>query len=495
MQDIAQKARKAIPWLAFSQSFRPVWDFLVGLTLARLLSPKEFGIIGMGTLFYATATVVSNFGISMKLVQASQLEEKFIRTAQTVSSVASVLVVAVLILLSSSISNFFDEPLAGQVLACLGINCFISGFGIVSGSILIRHMQFKQTSFIEIASSVTYALVAIPLAINSFGVWSLVFAANISVLTGTIGNCLVARYLPKYSWDRRAAKEIMQFGGCMTVSSILNQVARNIDYLLTGRFLGVQAVGLYKRAYDLAVIPKEKIADVLNQVFLPMLCEIKEDGHRARGTFFKMVKVTALLCLPILLGLLTTPEVVNVLYGQKWTSAAKPSQIMALGAIFYCLSSAQGTVIIAYGKTRHYLFVQMLYSILLIPLMILGLNFGIEGVSFGVTTSLIAVWAYSLILCSKILKFSILSYFMNLRSVIVSNVCILVTVLLLNQFFPIASDFGSIISKLTCGSIVYLILFIYSNDDVVREVRDYILINLSRYKILGLHYLKFWKIN
>lgn len=476
MQDISQKAKSGAAWLTLSQVLRPGWEFFVGVILARILSPKEFGIVAIGMIFFGLAAMLSSFGISSAIIQKDKLQNIHIRTAQTIATLFGVAMCIITIVASRLVSSFFKEPLAGLVLSYFSINFVTSSFGMIPTALMTKKVEFKKIAIIEILASIVYGISALVMAKLNFGVWSLVYSPVISVTFGSVITCFATNYLPKLGWDKAAAGEIIRFGGTLTTSSILNYTARNVDYLIIGKFLGATPLGLYKRAYDLAVLPKEKIVDSIGRVFFPSLCEIKDNKGWAKSAYLKTIKLISFISFPVLLGfILTAPELIKVVYGDKWSGAVKALQIMAWGGIFYCLLATSGSILLAYGKIKKYFYVQLIYAILLLLFTLFGVQFGIEGVAFGVSLALFVFWLINFTLCNQIIGLSIYEYFLVLKPILIVNGFLFVCVVLSDYLLANTQDAVKLIVKFLCGSMIYLGYFAISKDDMIKELRIMVL--------------------
>ncbi|MFA7060548.1 MAG: lipopolysaccharide biosynthesis protein, partial [Pedobacter sp.] len=290
MSVISQQAKSGVFWVSLSQIIQPGWEFVVGIVLARLLTPKDFGIVAMGGIFFSLATAVSNMGISNVLIQKEKLEQIDIDTSQTIAALFGVIIYIVLVLVSYFVSAFFKEPQVAGVLRVFSLNFLINGIAMIPAALLTKEMRFKAISIIDILSSVIYGFSALFMSYLGYGLWSLVYSVILSALFRSIASCIVASYIPRFGWHNATAVHIFKFGGGLTTASVLNYTARNLDFFIIGKYLGSAQLGLYKRAYDLAVIPKEKVADSLSRVLLPFLCKIRDDKAWTKSAFLKTIK-------------------------------------------------------------------------------------------------------------------------------------------------------------------------------------------------------------
>ncbi|NTU73477.1 oligosaccharide flippase family protein, partial [Candidatus Roizmanbacteria bacterium] len=260
----------------------------------------------------------------------------------------------------------------------------------------------------------------------------------------------------------------------------LNFGARNIDYFIVGKLLGAGSLGFYKRAYDLAVLPKEKVADLVGRVFFSSLCRIGEDKALARLAYEKALKIICFISLPVLLGfILTAPELIKVIYGDKWVGAIRPLQIMSFGGVFYCLIVLKGLILLSYAKVKQYFYVQLLYAVMLLCGAYVGVDYGIEGVALGVTISLFLLWLINLIVTNKIIGMTIYAYYYLLRPVLVVNGILFICVFAADSFLVGRQDVDRLFSKSVLGVAIYLSYFMFTKDSILKELRLKVLQMLS----------------
>lgn len=485
MDNASQLAKSGATWQAISQIVQPAWEFFVGILLARILSPKEFGIVAMGMILCGLATSLSNLGIPNVIIQKDNLDEVFVRTSQTIAILIGVALYLVLIASSYFMHTIFDEPLAGEVIRIFGVVFVINSVAMVPSALMIREMKFKANALVTISSSLIYGIAALVLAIQGYGLWSLVYAPMLSVAYRCLLLCVVTKYVPKLGWSKESAIHIGIFGGRLTASSILNFAARNVDFLIIGKFLGPTHLGLYKRAYDLAVIPKEKVADSLSSVLLPFLCKIKHDKKWVKSAFIKSNKASALICMPVLFFFaLNSTHLITALYGEKWIAAVPAFRIISLGGICYALMAPLGSILIAYGETEIYFKLQLIYSSLLVVSALVGVQFGILGVAIGAFLSLAIMFLISFYMTSKIIHLSLKEFVASLRLPLEIGLVTAVTTQTFGSLISFESSLFNVIFKLNLFALIYALFIAYSKDPILSEVREFIRGMLSRKKRL-----------
>lgn len=472
MEDFAIKAKSGASWVAISQVARPVWEFVVGIILARMLTPKDFGIVAMGMIFFSLASAISSLSITNVIIQKDKLERADILSAQTIAVGSGALMCFFLQLMSPLLGMFFKEPLAGTVLSVFSVNFIINGITIIPVALMTRKMQFRALSIIEIFGSFAYGFSALALAYFGFGLWSLVYSPIVSALLTACAICFAASYIPKFGWQRSSGIFIFKFGGTLSFASILNYVARNVDYFMVGKFLGATQLGVYKRAYDLAVIPKEKVAESISGIFFPFACKIRDDKRWTKSAFLKTSKAISFVCFPVLIFFnLSAAEIIDVLYGANWKGAVHAFKIISLGGMFYCLIVPFGGLLLTYGKVKLYSILQVAYATLLLVGSAVGVNFGIEGLATAVSITLLAYLLISIRFVQNIFPLSFADYLRNIQLPVCISTTIVIVIFLCGRIVSLHSTLLNLIINSALAAVVFFLYFILASDNLVLEFK------------------------
>jgi len=271
---------------------------------------------------------------------------------------------------------------------------FFNGISTLSYSLLQRNLKFRLLVNIEIFSYLFgYGVVAISLAFLNYGAWALV----LSQLTHSIVQCsLLLAFSPhpkKLQYNKNASKELINFGGGITLGNIFNYFARNGDYLIVGRFLGAEALGYYSRAYKLMTLPATILGNVMDRVLFPSIAKVQKDISELNILYKRSILIISLVSLPMSgLMFVLAPEIVNFVLGKGWEAAVSPFRILSLGALFRTGYKVSEALARAKGKVYKIAWAQLGYALLIIMGALIGKFWGISGVAFGVLAAIIVVY-------------------------------------------------------------------------------------------------------
>lgn len=396
-----------------------VWNFtglmidnglrmIVKLILARLLLPEDFGIIGFAVLFMGIINIFSDLGMSAALIQRKDTELKPIDydTAFWVGIGWGLFLAIVLTFIITPISvNFFNEPRLNSILPVLSISLIIGPLSTIHIVNITREMDFKRIVVPQNVSHVAAAIIAIVMAFMGFGVWSLVFQRLLAVFFLVLIYTFGSTWRPQMRFSKVSFKKIFNFGIYTTGTSIFNYLTGNIDYLLIGKMLGAQPLGIYSLAYNVTYIIRSQIMNVTNKVFFPVYSKIQNDSEKIKRYYFKIIKYNCIVIYPIMIALIFFAKpLVLIGLGEKWIEAVIPIQFMAGAGLVHLLTSSNTILLRGIGRPR----LEMIMSIIktmgvTVPFIVLGVIYnGINGAAAGLLASKTVIFFINNITLKKV---------------------------------------------------------------------------------------------
>lgn len=367
---------------------------VVNVALLRLLAPEDFGLLTTILVFVGFADLIASLGMGPALIQRPVLTEMHLRVAATLSLLAGSVLSLALIALAPLVAEYFAEPKLIAPLRVLAIGLWFAALAAPSRGLLVRAMNFKRLLVIELGSyCVGFAAVGITLAWLGYGVWSLVIGSLVTLILNAAA--LLANSPPKlpFSLSRRELRELLGFGSGVSLNSVINYFAANVDYLILGRYLGATPLGLYACAYRLIALPVTKIAATLSSAMFPSFAEIQTQQELLRRAYLRAVGATALATFPILLGCAAAADAIIVgLYGPAWSGAGASFQILSLAGMGKAIFHLAGPLAQASGQIRAEVWRQAVYLALLTSFCLVAVDRGIEAVAWAVVAG--SFWMY-----------------------------------------------------------------------------------------------------
>lgn len=362
------------------------------MILARLLGPRDFGLVGMVTAFTGVLNLLKDFGLSSATIQRTSVTDEQISTLFWINMLVGALLGLLTVAMAPLIAAFYHEPRLFAVTAVLAAGFIFNAAGVQHSALLQRQMRFTTMAVIGVVSLIVGAAIAIGGAKAGYGYWALV-AMTVSVpLTGTIGAWLAAGWAPGMPQRRTGIRSMMRFGGTVTLNGFVAYIAYNFDKILIGRYWGVDAIGIYGRAYQLVNIPTDNLNSAVGEVAFSALSRVQDDPSRLRNYFLKGYSLVLAMTLPLTIACVVfANDVVSVVLGPKWMDAVAIFRLLAPTIMIFALINPLGWLLLSLGLVRRSLNIALVFAPTIIAGYLLGLPYGPKGVAFAYS-AVMALW-------------------------------------------------------------------------------------------------------
>ena len=368
--------------------------FLVGLVLARLLSPEEYGLIGIITIFIAVFNSIVDSGFSNALIRKNDAKDIDYNTVFISNLVLSVVLFGVLYISAPAISNFFNQPQLIPLLRVMGLIVIINAFAIIQRTILVKQVDFKTQTKVSLISSISSGVVGIGMAIGGLGVWSLVGQQISRQFLNSAFLWIYSRWYPKLQFSIQSFKELFAFGWKLLVSSLIDTIWREIYQVIIGKCYSPVALGQYTRAQQFASICSSNLTTVVQRVSFPVLSSVQDDKERLKNGYKRIIKVAMLITFVLMLGLaaVAKPLVISLI-GEQWLPCVPFLQIICLQMMLYPLHSLNLNMLQVQGRSDLFLKLEIIKKIIAIGPLLLGIFVNIYWMLGGsVLTGFIAYY-------------------------------------------------------------------------------------------------------
>lgn len=358
--------------------------------MARLLTPADYGLLGMVIAFTAFISVFSELGLSAATVQKARLTHEQVSTLFWVNASFGALLALVTAGISPLIAWFYKEPELAWLTAALGAGFAIGGLGVQQTALLARRMQFVRLASASLTALILSSLVGILTAWYGWGPWALI-AMTISMRATTVaGVWILSGWVPGPLMLRRSGtRPMLRFGRDFAVFNVLYYFSQNLDKALLGRVWGADAVGYYTRGYHLMVLPITTVTKPLSRVIVPAFSRLQHDHARLRRAFSQAMGLIALVTFPMMVGAgILAPEVVRIVYGPQWGPIVPIFQILCVTGLFQGVYGSLGWLFVPTGRTDRLLRWGMFTMPIICIGYVLGLRWGAFGVAAGYTAAM-----------------------------------------------------------------------------------------------------------
>jgi PST family polysaccharide transporter len=450
----------SLSWSLLSQGVRQAVTFVIVVLLARLLTPRDFGLVAMVTALAGFAALFAELGISAALVQKKEITDEQLSSVFWLNLLCGILLSALFIFAAPFVSQFFREPRIEAITIALSLSFILNSFAIVHRILATKSLRFRTLAAAEIISTFSAGLLAVMLALNGYGYWSLVWQTLFVSIITNIVLWTYSPWRPMFRFRLASIRELLHFGANVMGTHTLEYWTRNIDNILIGRFLGSEALGFYSRAYSVLVFRINSLPRIVSRVFFPAISEIQDDKVRVKEVFLKTIGVIALITFPMTLGLFATAErFVLALFGEKWLEMVPVLRALCLLGLTTAAGSLTGSIYLSQGKANLHFRVGMILKTAVIAGIVVGLRWGIIGVAlcFGMVT-LVNVYA-SVRIAGTLIGLRFGEYLKVLVFPLGCSLAMAVPVWLLPRGFPVGvSPWLILAGQVMLGSTLYVAL-------------------------------------
>jgi PST family polysaccharide transporter len=362
------------------------------MVLARLLEPKDFGLVGMVTAFTGVLYLFRDFGLSTATVQRVNVTEDQISTLFWINILVGAILWLSLTLAAPFVVSFYHEPNLFWVTVILATGFLFNAAGVQHAALLERQMRFTALAAIDVISIAVSIAISIILAAAGFGYWALVTMSITPPFVMTVGFWLTTSWIPGKPSKQAQIRSLIHFGGTITLNGVVTYIAYNLEKVLLGRFWGPEALGIYGRSYQLISIPTENLNAAVGGIAFSALSRVQDDPPRFKNYFLKGYSLTLALTLPATIAVaLFAKDIILVLLGPKWKDSTVIFQLLAPTIVIFALINPLSWLLMSLGLVRRSLNIAFVLAPLLIAGYVVGLPFGPRGVALGYS-AVLTLW-------------------------------------------------------------------------------------------------------
>lgn len=353
-ESLKNAALKGVRWVLIAQIVTETSALVVTVVLARLISPAEFGHAAVALIFVPLASIITYEGFASALVQRKEYEPRHLRAAMLTSVLGGIVLSTLLFVLSQPVGGRLFGARTADLLEMVSPIFFIASLGAVSRALMLRRLNFRATSMIEMTALATGYAVSLALAIAGFDAPAIVAGGLTQSAVATTLLLIVARP-PLPRWDRAASREISAFGLPAAAAGLVHVGFQNVDYAILAARVSATQTGIFYRAFNLGVVYQDKISGVMMRLAFPVYSrtesrqELKEMHMRA------MRLLASVLFPPLTLLMILAPLLIPFVYGDAWNAAIVPAQILAVAGMIAAILTGYPQVMLAVGRPKRLL--------------------------------------------------------------------------------------------------------------------------------------------
>lgn len=392
---LKDKTVKGMGWSALENVTRLGTTFVVSIVLARLLSPEEYGLIGILTIFISIFNAIVDSGFTNALIRKQDADDKDYSTVFYTNLVLSVILAVILFCLAKPIATFFERPELVSLTKAMSSVVVINALSLVQRARATKAIDFKTQTKITFISSIGSGAIGIVMAYMGYGVWALVGQQISNQLLSTIFFWIYNKWIPKFIFSWHSFREMWQFGSKLLASTLINAFWNESTQVVIGKCYSPAILGLYTRAKQFADLFSSNLTSVVQRVSYPVLSSIQDDRIRLKSAYKRVIKTTMLPTFVLMLGMSACAEsMIKVLIGEQWLECVHMLQIICVYAMFFPLHSMNLNMLQVQGRSDLFLKLEIIKKIIAIGPLLLGIFIDIYCMLIG--TVLINLISYYL---------------------------------------------------------------------------------------------------
>ena len=386
--DLKSKTIYGMIWAASQRFGTMILSFVSNLILARLLTPDDFGAIGMIAIFIALSNNFIDGGFGASLIQKTDTTENEYSTIFFWNLFLSIIIYFIIWLSSPCIASFFEIAILCDLLRCQSIVLIVNALGLVQRIRLRKQLLFKKLAIVDLASSIFAVCSAIFAAYSGFGVWSLILYQIVFSCCQTLGLWISHKWCPIFIFDFQSFKSLFKYGGYLLISDMLNTLCDNLQGLLIGKRFSPAVMGYYSQAKKLEEVPTNSISNIVAQVTFPVFSQLKGNIDALKTAHQKCIHATNFINIPLMsLLIVIAHPLILFLFTDKWVDSISYFRILCIAGLANCLQSINYQLYVAMGYSKAMFKWNIIKRGIGIGLIIIGAVFGVKGILWGMVIS------------------------------------------------------------------------------------------------------------
>ena len=404
---LKQKTISSILWSLVQRFGVMIISFCANLVLARLLTPDDYGVIGMLLIFISVSNTFIDGGFGTALIQKKEPTQEDYSTIFFWNIFISVILTGILYISSPFISEFYRLPLLSDVLKVMGTVLVINAFSVVQTNILQKKFEFKKLATINIIANIAASIFAIVLALRGFGVWSLVFRYLSCSLVISIILWITTKWKPMLTFKFKSFRTLGKFGGMVLLANLVETIYTEFQGLVIGRAFSAKDLGYYTQAKRLEEIPTLGISSAVNQASFPMYARLQDDKMALSLAVRKYVRALSLLVIPLyFLFILVAEPLITILFTEKWIESVDLFKILCFVGMIYPINTVNTNVIKSLGKGKLYFNLQLWKRVLGIALILFSVRYGLSAMMWSLVITSYIIFMINAIFSEKLIGYS-----------------------------------------------------------------------------------------
>lgn len=473
--DIRKRTLTGLGWSGAQQAMQQGLKFAFTILLVRLLTPDDFGQVGMILVFAGLAQLFSELGLGAAVVQRKDLRPEHLDSVFWANIAAGAVLTCVFAALAGPIAAFYEVPSLRPLTLAISLSFIIGSLRVVQYSLVLRSMNFRKLALVETAAVLLSGVLAVGMALAGYGIWSLVGQLLTLSFCTTVLLWMVGDWRPSFSFRFRALRQLFSFSFNLLGFSLLDYTVTRSSYLLIGKFISAPALGIYTRADQLMLMPVTQVANVISRVMFPALSAIQDQVERIKLIYLRAIRTISLVTFPLMLGLMVTarPFVIVVL-GEQWAEVIPLLQVFCLAGVTMSVGTTVGWIYTSQGRTDIMMRWGLCAGAVRLIAIAVGLRWGILGVAVAwVASGYLILWYPSWTIAGRLINLRFSEMVRNLSGNFFCALTMALAVMLFGRAVPDAWPLWQLLAlQVAAGAVIYIVLVMLFRLRTWQEIRQ-----------------------
>lgn len=451
---LKSKTVKGVVWSSIERFSTQGVQFLIMIIMARLLTPKDYGLIGMLAIFLAVAQSLIDSGFSQALIRKQDRTDVDNSTVFYFNIVVSSALYLILFIAAPFVADFYNQPELTSVMRVVCLGVILNSLAVVQRALLTVRIDFKTQAKASLSAAVISGCIGIVLAYCGFGVWSLVVQQLLNLSVNTLLLWIFSKWRPIAVFSWKSFHELFAFGSKLLASGLLDTLYRNIYPIVIGKLFSASSLGHYTRAHQFSEFPSSNVTGIIQRVTYPILCGIQDETERLEAVYRKFLKLSAFIIFPLMIGLSAVARpFIDIALGAQWGFCGQLLQIICFAMMWYPIHAINLNLLQVKGRSDLFLRLEIIKKILGITVLCITAPFGLVVMCYGQIFNSIVALVINTYYTGKLINVGFIRQMKDLLPTILLSLTMFGAILLVNGF--IEANIYRLIIGVLVGVIVY----------------------------------------
>lgn len=383
-ESLKHKTLRGTVWSSIERFSVQGVSFVVMIIMARILTPDDYGLVAMLTIFIAISQSLVDSGFSNALIRKQDRDETDNSTVFYFNIGVGILLYLILFLCAPLISRFYDEPLLTPITRVISLSVLINSLVVVQRAILTSSIDFKTQAKASMSAAIISGVVGITMAYTGYGVWSIVWYQLTNLTVNAVLLWLLSRWRPRWLYSWRSFRELFGFGSKLAVSGILDTLYNNIYLIVIGKIFSASDLGYYTRASQFAQFPSSNLTGIISRVTYPVLCTMQDDLPRLRDVYRRFLRLSAFIIFPLMIGLAAVAKpLILILLREQWAFSIILLQIICFSMMWFPIHAINLNLLQVRGRSDLFLKLEIIKKLIGVTILCITVPMGLIAMCVG----------------------------------------------------------------------------------------------------------------